>query len=344
MINIVDVIFLIIIFLVISMNILVVGGAGYIGSHMVKCLLADGHKVIVVDNLSTGYEDAVLSKTFYQIDIASHFGINQVFKDHIIDAVFHFASYIQVGESVTAPAKYYENNVSATLTLLQAMVDAGVKKFVFSSTAAVFGNPEYSPIDENHPKRPINPYGHSKLMVEQILQDFDHAYGLKSVCLRYFNAAGADPEGQLGECHEPETHLIPLVLQAASGRRAAICVFGQDYETPDGTCVRDYIHINDLADAHVKAIEYLNSGNSSDVFNLGNGKGFSVKEIIHAAEKVTGKSIPINYEPRRAGDPPILVANATKAKKILGWYPYYTQVGEIIQHAWGWEQKYPWGG
>jgi UDP-glucose 4-epimerase len=326
------------------MNILVVGGAGYIGSHMVKRLLADGHQVIVVDNLSTGYQDAVLSKTFYQVDIASHFGINQVFKDHIIDAVFHFASYIQVGESVTAPAKYYENNVSATLTLLQAMVDAGVKKFVFSSTAAVFGNPEYSPIDENHPKRPINPYGHSKLMVEQILKDFDHAYALKSVCLRYFNAAGADPEGQLGERHEPETHLIPLVLQAASGRRSAISIFGNDYDTPDGTCVRDYIHINDLADAHVKAIEYLNSGNSSDVFNLGNGKGFSVKEIIHAAEKVTGKSIPINYEARRAGDPPILVADATKAQKILGWSPHYTEVGEIIQHAWGWEQKYPWGG
>ena len=324
------------------MNILVVGGAGYIGSHMVKRLLADGHHVIVVDNLSTGYQDAVLSKTFYQVDIANHFGINQVFKDHIIDAVFHFASYIQVGESVTAPAKYYENNVSATLTLLQAMVEANVKKFVFSSTAAVFGNPEYSPIDEKHPKRPINPYGHSKLMVEQILQDFDHAYGLRSVSLRYFNAAGADPEGVLGERHEPETHLIPLVLQAASGRRKAISVFGQDYDTPDGTCVRDYIHINDLASAHVKAIEHLNAGNPSGAFNLGNGKGFSVKEIIEAAEKVTGKTIPVSYEGRRAGDPPTLVADATLANQVLGWSPHYTDIAEIIEHAWNWEQKYPW--
>ena len=324
------------------MKILVVGGAGYIGSHMVKRLLADGHQVVVVDNLSTGYEDAVLSKTFYQVDIASSDGINQVFKSHIIDAVFHFASYIQVGESVTAPAKYYENNVSATLTLLKAMVDADVKKFVFSSTAAVFGNPAYSPIDEKHPKRPINPYGHSKLMVEQILQDFDHAYGLKSVSLRYFNAAGADPEGILGERHEPETHLIPLVLQAASGRRAAISVFGQDYDTPDGTCVRDYIHINDLADAHVKAIEYLNAGNPSAAFNLGNSKGFSVREIIQAAEKVTGKTIPVKYEGRRAGDPPTLVADATLANQVLGWSPHYTDVSEIIRHAWAWEQKYPW--
>ncbi len=326
------------------MNILVVGGAGYIGSHMVKRLLQDGHEVIVVDNLSTGYQDAVLAKSFYQVDIANQFEITQVFNDHAIDAVFHFASYIQVGESVTAPAKYYENNVSATLTLLKAMVEADVKKFVFSSTAAVFGNPEYSPIDEAHPKHPINPYGHSKLMVEQILQDFDRAYGLKSVCLRYFNAAGADPEGLLGERHEPETHLIPLVLQAASGRRDAISVFGQDYETHDGTCVRDYIHIVDLAEAHLKAVDYLNAGNPSRAFNLGNGNGFSVKEIIQAAEEVTGKKIPVKFSERREGDPATLVADASAAKEILGWKPQCSDVKTIIEHAWAWEQKHPWGG
>jgi UDP-glucose 4-epimerase len=288
---------------------------------MVKHLMGKGHQVIVVDNLSTGYRDAVLADSFFQIDIANRSELDQVFQHHPIDAVFHFASYIQVGESVIAPAKYYENNVSATLTLLQAMVAADVKKFVFSSTAAVYGNPEYVPIDEAHPKQPINPYGQSKLMVERILQDFDHAYGLKSVCLRYFNAAGADPDALLGERHEPETHLIPLVLQAASGRREAINVFGQDYETDDGTCVRDYIHIVDLADAHLKAVDYLNAGHSSRAFNLGNGNGFSVNQIIQAAEAVTGKTIPVIYGERREGDPAILVADATAANQILGWTP-----------------------
>ena len=239
------------------MHILVVGGAGYIGSHMVKRLISDNHQVVVVDNLSTGYRDAVLTESFYEVDIANQEALSKVFSQHKFDVVFHFASFIQVGESVLDPAKYYRNNVAATLSLLEVMVRFKVMHFVFSSTAAVFGNPTYSPIDEKHPKEPINPYGQSKLMVEKILEDFDRAYGLKSVCLRYFNAAGADPEGKLGERHIPETHLIPLVLQAASGRRDSISVFGQDYETPDGTCVRDYIHINDLADAHVKAIDYL---------------------------------------------------------------------------------------
>jgi UDP-glucose 4-epimerase len=325
------------------MNILVVGGAGYIGSHMVKHLMGKGHQVIVVDNLSTGYRDAVLADSFFQIDIANRSELDQVFQHHPIDAVFHFASYIQVGESVIAPAKYYENNVSATLTLLQAMVAADVKKFVFSSTAAVYGNPEYVPIDEAHPKQPINPYGQSKLMVERILQDFDHAYGLKSVCLRYFNAAGADPDALLGERHEPETHLIPLVLQAASGRREAINVFGQDYETDDGTCVRDYIHIVDLADAHLKAVDYLNAGHSSRAFNLGNGNGFSVNQIIQAAEAVTGKTIPVIYGERREGDPAILVADATAANHILGWTPQCSDIKTIIANAWAWEQKFPWG-
>jgi UDP-glucose 4-epimerase len=324
------------------MNILVVGGAGYIGSHMVKHLIAKGHQVIVIDNLSSGYRDAVLVDSFFQIDIANQVELNWVFQNNQIDAVFHFASFIQVGESVIAPAKYYENNVSATLTLLQAMVAAGVKKFVFSSTAAVYGNPEYVPIDESHPKQPINPYGQSKLMVEQILQDFDKAYGLKSVCLRYFNAAGADPNALLGERHEPETHLIPLILQAASGRREAINVFGQDYNTHDGTCIRDYIHIVDLADAHLKAVDYLNAGYPSRAFNLGNGSGFSIKEIIQAAEEVTGKNIPVIYAERREGDPAILVANATAANQILDWKPKFSDIKIIVDHAWAWEQKFPW--
>ena len=324
------------------MHILVVGGAGYIGSHMVKRLIADNHQVVVVDNLSTGYRDAVLTESFYEVDIANQEALSKVFSQHKFDAVFHFASFIQVGESVLEPAKYYRNNVAATLSLLEVMVKFKVKHFVFSSTAAVFGNPTYSPIDEKHPKVPINPYGQSKLMVEKILEDFDRAYGLKSVSLRYFNAAGADPEGELGERHIPETHLIPLVLQAASGRRESISVFGQDYDTRDGTCVRDYIHINDLADAHVKAIDYLKKGNNSAAFNLGNGKGFSVKEIIDAAVKVTGKKIPVKYAERRAGDPPTLVADASLAQKVLGWTPEYQNVEDIISHAWAWEEKYPW--
>lgn len=324
------------------MNILVVGGAGYIGSHMVKRLLRDGHHVMVMDNLSKGYRDAVLCDTFFEVDIADKAATEKVFEGHAIDAVFHFASFIEVGESVKFPKMYFQNNFEATRSLLEVMVKFDVKRFIFSSTAAVFGNPEYSPIDEKHPKRPINPYGESKLMVEKMLEDYDKHYGLKSVSLRYFNAAGADPEGELGERHQPETHLIPLVLQAASGRRDAISIFGDDYETIDGTCVRDYIHIVDLADAHVKAIEYLNQGHPSATFNLGNGKGFSVKEIIEAARKVTGKTIPAKLEGRRAGDPPTLVADATLAKKVLGWEPQFTDVSEIIRHAWTWEKKYPW--
>ena len=324
------------------MNILVVGGAGYIGSHMVKCLIQGGHHVMVLDNLSTGYEDAVLTKTFFKLDMADSKALTEIFRTYPIDAVFHFASFIQVGESVTDPAKYYRNNVASTLTLLDVMVEYNIKRFVFSSTAAVFGNPCYTPIDEEHPKNPINPYGQSKLVVERILEDYDRAYGLKWVSLRYFNAAGADPQGELGERHIPETHLIPLVLQAASGRRDAISVFGRDYDTPDGTCVRDYIHINDLADAHMKAMEYLKMTDKSQAFNLGNGKGFSVNEIIQAVEDVTGKKITVKFEGRRAGDPPVLVADASLANKILKWTPQYTNIKDIIQHAWAWEEKYPW--
>jgi len=256
--------------------------------------------------------------------------------------VFHFASFIQVGESVSAPGKYYQNNVAATLSLLQAMVNAGIRHLVFSSSAAVYGNPQYVPIDEAHTKVPINPYGLSKWMVEQILEDFDRAYGLKSVCLRYFNAAGADPEGQLGERHEPETHLIPLILQAASGRREAVTVFGRDYDTPDGTCIRDYVHVADLAAAHALAVDYLLDGGERAAFNLGNGLGFSVQQVIDTARAVTGRQINALDAPRRAGDPPRLVADASKAMQVLGWRPAFASLEQIVRHAWQWELQYPW--
>jgi UDP-glucose 4-epimerase len=255
----------------------------------------------------------------------------------------HFASLIQVGESVVEPAKYYANNVATTLTLLDAMRGAGVLRFIFSSTAAVYGDPEYVPINEAHPKNPINPYGRSKWMVEQVLEDYDRAYGLKSVCLRYFNAAGADSEGELGERHVPETHLIPLVLQAASGRRDAIYVFGTDYNTPDGTCIRDYIHVADLCDAHALALQRLLEGGESGHFNLGNGQGFSVKEVIDTARRVTGRAIPVRYEARRAGDPPRLVADAGLARAQLGWQPKRADLETIVADAWAWERKHPWG-
>ena len=321
------------------MRLLVIGGAGYIGSHMVKSLVHLKNTVVVVDNLSTGYRDAVdAGATFYEADIADTPALKHLFNAQEFDAVLDFASFIQVGESVAKPGKYYQNNLVATLSLLDAMRDAEINKFIFSSTAAVYGDPEYVPIDEAHPKLAINPYGRSKWMVEQVLQDYDRAYGLKSVCLRYFNAAGADPEGVLGERHDPETHLIPLILQAASGRRESISVFGQNYDTPDGTCIRDYIHVSDLVDAHVKALMYLDVGNGSAAFNLGNGNGFSVKEVIAAAERVTGKTIPVVYGERRAGDPPRLVADATLAKKALGWNPRYSDLDQIVADAWGWEQ------
>jgi UDP-glucose 4-epimerase len=324
------------------MKILVLGGAGYIGSHMVKRLLGDGHYVIVMDNLSRGYRDAVLCDTFFECDISDEVAISRLFASQSIDAVFHFASFIEVGESVKFSEMYFKNNFEATQCLLKVMVRFNVKYLVFSSTAAVYGKPQYSPIDETHPKRPINPYGESKLMVEEILKEFDKAYGLKSVSLRYFNVAGADPSGELGERHYPETHLIPLILQTASGRNDAVSIYGDDYDTPDGTCVRDYIHVNDIVDAHIKAIEYLKNGNKSAAFNLGNGKGFSVKEVVDAAEKVTAKKIAVKLNARREGDSPTLVADAALAKKILGWKPKFTDVKDIIQHAWNWEQKFPW--
>lgn len=319
------------------MKILVVGGAGYIGSHMVKMLLEQGHSVITFDNLSSGYRDAVLGGAFVKGDLANRAKLDEVFMTYRPDAVMHFASFIQVGESVKDPSKYYFNNFSNTMNLLDTMVKHDVKYFIFSSTAAIFGEPEYVPIDESHPKNPLNPYGRSKLMVEQVLQDYERAYGLKSVCLRYFNAAGADPEGLLGERHEPETHLIPLVLQAISGKRRDITVFGRDYETADGTCVRDYIHVVDLCAAHSLALARLMQTNESRQYNLGNGAGFSVNEVIQAAERVTGAKVKVVEGERREGDPAVLVADATRARQELGWNPIYFDLDNIISHAWQWE-------
>ncbi|MBH3447447.1 UDP-glucose 4-epimerase GalE [Pseudomonas putida] len=319
------------------MKFLVVGGAGYIGSHMVKHLLGAGHEVVVADLVWPGP-----GIQWAKLDIADEAALDVLFGVCHFDAVFHFASFIQVGESVSAPGKYYQNNVAATLALLQAMVNAGIRHLVFSSSAAVYGNPQYVPIDEAHVKGPINPYGLSKWMVEQILEDFDRAYGLKSVCLRYFNAAGADPDGQLGERHEPETHLIPLILQAASGRREAVTVFGRDYDTPDGTCIRDYVHVADLASAHALAVDYLLAGGVRTAFNLGNGLGFSVQQVIDTARAVTGRHINALDAPRRAGDPPRLVADASKALQVLGWRPEFASLEQIVRHAWQWELQYPW--
>jgi UDP-glucose 4-epimerase len=322
-----------------SMKILVVGGAGYIGSHMVKRLGQLGCAVTTLDNLSSGHRDAVLCGNFIQGDLADRALLKGLLQSGRFDAVMHFASSIQVGESVQQPAKYYENNVTNTLHLLDAMRDSAVQRFIFSSTAATFGEPQYTPMDERHPQAPINPYGRSKLMIEQVLQDYDRAYGLKSVCLRYFNAAGADPDGQLGERHDPETHLIPLVLQAASGRRADIAVFGRDYDTPDGTCIRDYIHINDLCEAHWLALQSLMQGAGSQRYNLGNGQGFSVQAVIEAAERVTGRTIAVQDAPRREGDPARLVADATLARQQLGWTPQFADLDTLVRHAWAWEQQ-----
>jgi len=321
-------------------TVLVVGGAGYIGSHMVWLLGRKGVDVVTLDNLSSGHRDAVLQGQFVHGDIADRLILDKVFREHKFDAVMHFASFIQVGESMQDPAKYYQNNVVNTLNLLNAMRSHGVDKFIFSSTAAIFGEPEYTPIDEAHPKQPINPYGWSKLMVEQALADYDRAYGLKSVCLRYFNAAGAHPDGLLGERHDPETHLIPLVLQAASGRRPHITVFGRDYDTPDGTCIRDYIHILDLAEAHWLALQHLQSAGESAAFNLGNGNGYSVESVIQAAKRVTGKTITVQEGQRREGDPARLVANADKIKQQLGWQPAYASLDAIVEHAWQWEYNH----
>jgi UDP-glucose 4-epimerase len=321
-------------------RILVVGGAGYIGSHMVKRLREAGLAVAVADDLSSGRREAVHGADLHVGDIGDTVFVEGVLQAVRPAAVMHFASFIQVGESVVDPAKYYRNNVGATQVLLDGMRAHGVSRFIFSSTAAIFGDPRYLPIDEAHPSSPINPYGRSKWMVEQMLADYDHAYGLKSVCLRYFNAAGADPDGALGECHEPETHLVPLVLQVASGRRPHITVYGEDYPTEDGTCVRDYIHVADLCDAHLLALRRLLDGGGSARYNLGNGNGFSVRQVIEAARRVTGHAIPVVVGERRAGDPPVLVADAAAARHELGWQPRYADLDTIVAHAWAWERRH----
>jgi UDP-glucose 4-epimerase len=323
-------------------TILVTGGAGYIGSHAVLALQQAGYPVVVLDNLVYGHRDIVekvLQTELVVGDTNDRALLDRLFADHAIGAVMHFAAYAYVGESVTTPGKYYRNNVTGTLTLLEAMVAASVKQFVFSSTCATYGVPTIVPIPEDHPQSPINPYGATKLMVERILADFDQAYDFKSVSFRYFNAAGADPQGRLGEDHQPETHLIPLVLMAALGKLDSIAIFGTDYPTPDGTCIRDYIHVTDLAQAHVLGLEYLFKGGQSDVFNLGNGSGFSVKEVIETARQVTGKDIVAVEHDRRPGDPPALVGSGEKARTMLGWSPEYADLHKILTHAWQWHQK-----
>ncbi|OGT06946.1 MAG: UDP-glucose 4-epimerase GalE [Gammaproteobacteria bacterium GWF2_41_13] len=323
-----------------SKTILVVGGAGYIGSHMVNTLIERGYTPIVFDSLVTGYRDAVSSNcSFIEGDLADSHQIELAFQRYTFDAVMHFASFIQVGESTKDPQKYYINNVSNTLNLLQVMLKRRVKYFIFSSSAAVYGTPLYTPIDEKHPQLPINPYGRTKSMIESVLKDYDEAYQLRSVSLRYFNAAGAHPDGVLGERHNPETHLIPLVLQVAAGKRKVIDVYGNDYPTPDGTCVRDYIHVNDLCEAHLLALEFLWQNNRSEFFNLGNGHGYSVREVIEVAGKVTGKSITVNQAPRREGDPAVLVASSAKAMQQLNWQPRYASLETIVEHAWQWERS-----
>ncbi len=326
------------------MKVLVVGGAGYIGSHMVKMLVKSGHDVIVLDNLSTGFRALVKYGRLVVGDLADVHLLENLFQQESFDGVMHFAANSLVGESMTNPSKYYRNNMGNTLNLLDVMVRHDVNHFIFSSTAATFGEPEYSPIDEKHPQAPINPYGASKLMVERVLQDYASAYGLNSVCLRYFNACGADPEGELGECHDPETHLIPLILQAASGRRKSITVFGRDYDTEDGTCIRDYIHIQDLCSAHAQALELIITGRKGGAlaYNLGNGQGFSVQQVIDVVQTVVledGCSLLVEEGERRVGDPAILVADATQAKKVLNWQPEYADLEIIIRHAWAWEKQ-----
>ncbi|WP_019398129.1 UDP-glucose 4-epimerase GalE [Pseudoxanthomonas sp. GW2] len=320
------------------MHFLVCGGAGYIGSHMAQWLAAQGHQVTVLDNLSTGHREAVRWGELVEADLLDPASLERAFAGGRIDAVMHFCASSLVGESVREPYAYYRNNVAGTLNLLEAMRRHGVERLVFSSTAAVFGNPVSELIDEDHPKSPINPYGASKLMVERILADAASAYGLRSIALRYFNAAGALPQHGIGEAHACETHLIPNVLKAALGHGPALKVFGEDYPTPDGTCVRDYVHVQDLAQAHALALDYMDTHPGAHAFNLGNGRGFSVREVIAAAAEVAGRDIPCEAAPRRAGDPAVLVASSVRARRELGWSPEWTDLHAIIESAWGWHR------
>lgn len=325
-----------------NQTILVTGGAGYIGSHAAMALKKAGYNVIILDNLSYGHQeivDDVLQVKLVTGDTSDRPLLDQLFTTHKIDAVIHFAAYIAVGESVKEPGKYYSNNVASTLNLLEAMLAHEINKIVFSSTCAVYGMPQEVPMTESHRHNPLSPYAASKDMVERILQDFDTAFNLKSVAFRYFNACGADPGGLLGEDHTPETHLIPLALLTALKKRDSLSIFGTDYDTPDGTCVRDYIHVNDLADAHVLGLKYLLEGGESEVFNLGNGNGFSVREVIETAREVTGLEIPAIESDRRPGDAPILVGSSKKVRDMLGWNPNYADLKQIITHAWQWHQQ-----
>lgn len=322
--------------------VLVVGGAGYIGSHMLQVLRAAGEPHLVFDNFEQGHEAALQGSPFVKGDLRNREDLRKVFADHPeIDVVMHFAAYIAVGESVSDPAKYFINNTVAVQALLDEMRAANIDKFVFSSTAAIFGEPQYMPMDEAHPKDPTSPYGDSKLMVERILKAYDVAYGLRSVCLRYFNACGADPEAKIGEDHDPETHLIPVAILAAMGKRPSLKVFGTDYDTVDGTCVRDYIHVLDLAQAHLLAVQHLRANGDSRQYNLGNGQGFTVKQVIDAVGEVTGIPVPHETGPRRAGDPARLIAASDRVRADWGWEPKYPDLKEIVGHAWKWHNTHP---
>lgn len=321
------------------MAILVCGGAGYIGSHVNKQLNKEGYQTVVFDNLIYGHKEAVKWGDFVQGDLKNTEDIEKIFRQYEIEAVFHFAAYAYVGESVIEPEKYYYNNVVNTLNLLKVMRKYGCKRIVFSSTCATYGEPKRIPITEDMPQNPINPYGETKLMVERIFRDYQKAYGLEYVVLRYFNAAGADPEGEIGESHDPETHLIPLVLDAAGGRRKDIKVFGTDYDTLDGSCIRDYIHVYDLAWAHLLALHYLERGGKSDFFNLGNEQGTSVLNVVDAVKRVTGKEFQVTYTDRRPGDPAKLVGSSRKAREELSWEPVYGDIDVIVEHAWKWHEN-----
>lgn len=325
------------------MSILVTGGAGYIGSHTVAEFISKGEDVIVLDNLQKGHREAVLAKTFYQGDLRDSELLSTIFSKHSIEAVIHFAADSLVGESVQDPLKYYDNNLIAAQRLVTSMMKHGVKKIVFSSTAATYGEPENIPIREADRKEPTNPYGETKLAIENMLKWCDQAYGLKYVALRYFNAAGAHPEGHIGEDHQPESHLIPIILQVALGQREHLAIFGDDYPTPDGTCIRDYIHVMDLANAHWLALQKLRETNESSVYNLGNGEGFSVKQVVEKTREITGHPLPTQIVPRRAGDPAVLIASSEKAQQELGWKPQFNSLGQIIETAWNWHRSHPKG-
>ncbi|AFS48742.1 UDP-glucose-4-epimerase [alpha proteobacterium HIMB59] len=321
------------------MKILVVGGAGYIGSHMLKRFQNTNYNIEILDNLSTGYKDNTLGYQLYNCDLADKDKLHSIIQKGKYDLVMHFASFINVGESYINPQKYYENNVTNTQNLLNSMVQNKILNFIFSSSAAVYGEPESIPISEEHTINPVNPYGQTKAIVEGVLKDYDSAYGLKSICLRYFNACGAHLDGSIGEQHKPETHLIPLVLQAASGRKESIVIYGEDYPTTDGTCIRDYIHVMDIAEAHLLALEFLKEKQISEIFNIGNNEGFSVKEIIEIAEEITQKKIKVNIQSKRKGDPARLIANNKKITDRLNWSAQYSDLKTIISSAWQWEKK-----